>query len=184
MGRLTDEFKNVILLTGTRQVGKTSLLRMLIPELKEHALELAGVISPAVFEGVEKTAIDLTDVRSGECRRLAEKRRDNSAGILTDRWVFNSAVLDWGNTILASIPACDVLIIDELGPLEFESGQGLQHGLTAVENGEYRLAIVVIRPELIETVLQHWSGALVIEVTRDLANTYQELVQRINIYTN
>jgi nucleoside-triphosphatase THEP1 len=179
MGRLTGEFNNVILLTGTRQAGKTSLLRTLVPELKAQALILSGVISPAVFNFGEKIAIDLQDVTSGETRRMAEKRKEESSGILTDRWVFDSEVLAWGDSILAAVSTCDVLIIDELGPLEFERGQGLQHGLTAVENGEYTLAIVVIRPELIEKVLLRWPGASVIDAAEGPEQAYGDIMRRI-----
>lgn len=181
---MTGDYRNVILLTGTRQVGKTSLLRRIVQDLKARDLDIAGVISPAVFEGGEKTAIDLVDISRGESRRMAEKRKEDSSGIITDRWGFDSAVLDWGDSVLASVNACDVLVIDELGPLEFERGLGLQHGLTTVENAEYRLAIVVIRPELIESVLMRWPGASVIEIAKNPANAYRELIQRIKFSNN
>ncbi len=49
----------------------------------------------------------------------------------------------------ASVP-CDLLVIDELGPLEFNLKVGWLSALDVVKTGQFSLALVVIRPELLE----------------------------------
>lgn len=57
----------------------------------------------------------------------------------------------------------DLLVIDELGPLEFCRREGLSESFAAIGRGRFRLAVVVIRPELITAALARWPGAQVIE---------------------
>jgi hypothetical protein len=66
---------------------------------------------------------------------------------------------------LAHSTPCDVLIVDELGVLEFERHQGWLAGLSAIDSGDYQLGLVVIRPELLQQAQQRWSSARVIEIS-------------------
>ena len=50
---------------------------------------------------------------------------DNTVGC----WHMDEAVLAWGNQIIAGLKDEDVIIIDELGPLELEDGYGYQQAL-------------------------------------------------------
>ena len=65
-------------------------------------------------------------------------------------WFFNRQTLEWGNRALRSIQFCDLLVVDELGPLEFNFSQGFVDALDILQSGAYHLAMVVIRPELLE----------------------------------
>jgi nucleoside-triphosphatase THEP1 len=172
------------LLTGERGAGKTTLLQHLIRDCRSRNIEVAGVISPAVFENEKKTAINLQDVRSGELRRLAEIRRGDSAGVMTDHWAFDSQTLEWGNRILAALPACSLFLLDELGPIELERNQGLMEGLSAIARGNYSVAIVVIRPELVEKALQLWPIAEVHSIDtldgRGYSGFFNEILARVN----
>lgn len=53
-------------------------------------------------------------------------------------WCFEAAALAWGDAVLQNTPACDLLLIDELGPLEFRGEGGFSHGLAAAEARRYR----------------------------------------------
>jgi hypothetical protein len=49
-----------------------------------------------------------------------------------------------------------VLIVDELGVREIERRQGWLAGLCAIDAGDYRWGVVIIRPELLSVALQRW----------------------------
>ncbi len=51
--------------------------------------------------------------------------------------------------MLESATPCDLLIVDELGPLEFERNEGWPAGLAAIDSAAYKVGVVVIRPELL-----------------------------------
>ena len=45
----------------------------------------------------------------------------------------------------------DLLVIDEIGPLELLHGEGWTAALPLLNSPVYRVGLVVIRPELVET---------------------------------
>lgn len=156
----------IILVSGELESGKTRFCVKSATILKERGWETAGLLAPAVFKGGRKVAIDALDLRNGTRRRLAQlKETDNSGGgIQTKRWRFFPETLDWGNKVLEAATPCDLLVVDELGPLEFERNQGLLAGFGAVGSGMYRLSLVVVRPALIERALDSWPGAVKVDI--------------------
>ena len=115
-----------------------------------------ALVSPAVFDGNHKTAIDAKDLRTGNSRRLAVLHGDENTGLETKRWSFYPEVVSWGNQILKDSVPCDLLIVDELGSLEFIRQEGWINGFKAIESRKYRAAVVVIRPSLLGAANQHW----------------------------
>ena len=167
------------ILTGDRGAGKTTLLKQLVQQSQISNIQTAGVISPAVFVGNEKIAIDLLDVASDESRRLANLRRTGSTGIMTERWVFEVSTMDWGNRILSSSPSCDLFLLDELGPIELERNQGLVEGIKALNQHNFRFGIVVIRPEFVTMALQLWPDADVIPFDKISGSSSSEFIDEV-----
>jgi nucleoside-triphosphatase THEP1 len=146
----------IILLTGDLLSGKTNFCLEIAQKAKDKRIDVAGIISPAVFTGSNKTAIDALDLRTWNRKRLAELRQGEKTDLETRRWSFDSAVVNWGNQVLMDAVPCDLLIIDELGPLEFTKSEGWIEGFSAIESREYQVAIVVIRPSLVSTAAGRW----------------------------
>ena len=136
----------------------------LAADARAAKLRIAGLIAPPVFNDQEKTAIDLIDQSSGECRRLAVRRGVSGSGIQTTNWLLDPAVLAWGNQRLHDLPACDLLIIDELGPLEFVQGAGLQAGLRLIDERHVSRTVVVIRPSFLTLARKRWPWAAVLDL--------------------
>jgi len=152
-----------IIVTGDRGAGKTTSCTRLIELARSGGWQVAGVLSPAVVVDGIKIAIDVIDLRSEQRRRLAAY--DPYADYPRElHWRFEADVLAWGNAVLAESTSCDMLIVDELGVLEFERGQGWLAGLNALDSGNYQLGIVVIRPELLQQAQQRWPSAQVITI--------------------
>ena len=154
----------ITLLTGQIQSGKTSLCLEVVKAARQAGFQLGGLISPGVFEAGMKTGIDILDISSGERRRLADRLESGSAAISTRRWSFLPEAVAWGNEILAGAVPCDLLIIDELGPLEFLRGEGWLEGFHAVRSHEYQAALLVIRPSLLQEALDRWEAARIVNL--------------------
>jgi iron complex transport system ATP-binding protein len=155
-----------IVVTGARGAGKTRWCASLIDVARRRGWRVAGVTSPAVLAGDVKLGIDLVDLATGDRRHLAEARRSLDGGETTERWRFASDTLAWGNAVLAAATASQpgLLVVDELGPLEFNRGTGLMAGLAAVDDGAYGVACVVVRPSLLAAALARWPDAVVVDV--------------------
>jgi nucleoside-triphosphatase THEP1 len=151
----------LLIVSGDFETGKTRFSQQLAQGLQEAGWDVAGIVSPAVFEDGVKTAIDALDLRSGERHRLAERNQAGSSldGPATSHWQFSQETLDWCDGVLRSASPCDLLVIDELGPLEFDRGIGLQAGLEAIDEGRYLASVVVVRSALLERVKARWSHA-------------------------
>lgn len=152
----------LILVTGLSGAGKTTWCSRLVELAQKRGLKVEGVLSPAVFEGGYKTGIDMVNLKSGERRRLAKLREGGLAELATTQWQFDPAVMTWGDRILHESSNSDLLIIDELGPLEFLRQQGLMEGMRLIDEQRYKVACVVVRSSLLPTALQRWPQALVV----------------------
>jgi len=139
----------LVILSGPRGSGKTMACRRLIALARGRGLDCAGIVSPARFEGTRKVGIDLLDVRSGECRPLAEADSE-PAPLRTLAYRFDVSAIEWGAAVLNAACPCDVLFVDELGPLELIRGQGWVNALDVLKAGQFKLAVAVVRPELVD----------------------------------
>lgn len=161
----------ITLLTGPSGSGKTTLCRELAAKAAGAGHQVAGIVSPARFEGRHKLGIDALDLRSGEVRPLA---RRPAAGV-DDRpppWSFQEATLAWGDEILRNAVPCALLVVDELGPLEWRDGRGWPSGLAAVDSRAFEHALVVVRPSLIALATARWPLATVVHAAEERAHAH------------
>lgn len=158
-----DGGERILIVSGGRGAGKTSFCLALAQAAQGAGMAVAGLVSPAVFVAARKVAIDLHDLASGEQRRLALRARADAPGTEGLGWRFEANGLAWGNRLLRAWQGSDLFVIDELGPLEFLGRGGLSEGFAALARGRFRIAVVVVRPELLGAALARWPGASVIE---------------------
>jgi nucleoside-triphosphatase len=152
------------IVTGGRGAGKTTFCRHMAELARQAGWDVAGVLSPPRMENGVKTGIFALDLRHGEQRLLASPYSEEIAGAPMCRWVFSEQTLLWANAALAGAIPCDLLIVDEIGPLELEREAGLLAWRSVIAAGAYRVALAVVRPECAHHPLleEKSSGLLVI----------------------
>ncbi|KAF0108107.1 MAG: Uncharacterized protein FD146_1121 [Anaerolineaceae bacterium] len=136
------------LLTGPRGAGKTLFCRRFAEHARAAGWEAAGLLSPAVFENGVKTGILAENLQTGETRPLASAASRPPFDLQLGDWFFDRAALDWGSRVLEDSLPCDLLIVDELGPLELLRAAGWASALPALRQTAYRLGLIVVRTEL------------------------------------
>ena len=149
--------RRIIGLVGERGTGKTSLIMDLLGILQERKLKIAGVLSPGIFDGPQKIAIELIHLPSRQGRLLAVLHNDNETGMQFGDWAFFQETLDWANEKLQEELSCDLLVLDEIGPLELDFNRGLQSGLVFLAKGEYKLALLSLRPKCAAAIQERFS---------------------------
>lgn len=152
------------ILTGDSGAGKTRWCAALVEAAQQRGLTVGGVISPGVCVDGRRIGIDLQIVETGEARRLARPRPEVAPDQPTKKWEMDTETLRWGNQALRRLGEIDLLIVDELGPLEFVHDDGLAEAFRVVDQGNYRVAVLVVRPSLLELALQRWRESQVIQV--------------------
>lgn len=156
-----------VLLTGERQVGKTTICKQVADLARGLGHNSAGVLSPAVRgKDGRPVAYHAQMVSDGEQRLLAwaygdleketlqpetRNRKPSTDGPHTGRYSFDADVLSWviGRLQEAISQGCDLLIIDEIGPLELEQGRGLAPILSDLSGERLPPLLLVVRPELV-----------------------------------
>lgn len=169
---MSPDSGSIWIITGERGAGKTRFCQKVVLAARERGLTVGGVISPAVLTKGIKTGINVQDLATGETRLLASAREEIPDAV-TPHWKFNDAALAWGSEILRQGTPCDLLIVDELGPLELEHSQGWIEGIEALDGGKYRAAIAVVRSELVPRALQLWSHAAVLPIAKSESESEQ-----------
>jgi len=149
---MLDEKCGLILLTGKKQGGKTTVLQRLVERLKREKFKIAGFVAPSVYKGAFLPGFDLVDIQSGRSMKFARRKTAAQA------FQFSDQGLEFGRKILESEEArnADLIIIDEFGPLELEGDGWRKDTDLLLENKNCLL--LVVREELVEAVKELYSG--------------------------
>jgi len=176
---------DLFIVSGSVGSGKTTFCRHAIDTIRnstKSTWSAKGILAPAIFDGDTKVGIEALDLASGERRQLAQRRTDSSSGIQTQQWSLDRDAVDWCNQLLRAAVPCDLLVVDELGPLEFERDEGFQEGMIALDSGQYIVALVVVRRKLLHFAEARWPNAKVHTIRdRDQALTSaDQLIKKLH----
>jgi nucleoside-triphosphatase THEP1 len=138
----------VIVLTGDPGSGKSTHCRQVVLEAREAGLVARGIVG---FDEADAGGVKRWQEDVGSGRQLllgrATSAEEISAG--ASRWELEDAALEECSRILTSACPADLLVIDEVGPLELLHGRGMLAGVRHALTGHYEVALVVVRPDLI-----------------------------------
>jgi len=149
-----------VLLTGERQVGKTTVCKRVAELARELGYDPAGVLTPVVLDKDGFPAIRYALMVSDGQQRLLAQANSDLGGPRTSRYSFDAAAFSWviGRLRAAISQGCDLLIVDEIGPLELEQGRGLAPLLFDLSAGKLPPLLVVVRPELLGQLQERLAG--------------------------
>ena len=157
----------LILITSDRGAGKSRWCKRLADHAISIGLDIGGVLSPAVIDNGDKTGIDVFDLRTGIQRNMAIPNPKATQPETGRAWLFDEETLQWANKALAKAENCQLLIIDELGPLEFKHDAGFTNGFALIDEKKYMLACVVVRNMLLEEAKSRWPWGHVLNLSTD-----------------
>lgn len=174
----------VYVLTGERGSGKSTVCARVAREAALRGLAVAGILTERQDDADLGSARRVVDLRSGETRPFGSQDRECAhdrpegtgrvAGVtasdpLTPGWQFDDGVFVWANAVLERSTPCDLLVVDEIGPLELRGGRGWVKALEALDSAGYRAALVVCRPGLMPELREklRMDVSAVFEVTQE-----------------
>ncbi len=147
---------NVVrVVTGERGTGKSTLCRRVAAKARDAGLIVTGVVT---HDNSDNGTRHVTDLRTGENRLFGTQTRPRAAfepngsqrvDPLTPSWMYDEGVFAWGNNALARSTPCDLLVIDELGPLEILGDRGWFTAFEVLSRRQFGAALVVCRPALV-----------------------------------
>lgn len=154
---------HISLITGARQVGKTTLCQRLVEDLRAEGITCSGLVTRHTDEHM----LEVTELRSGESYPLTLPF-DSDQGIALGRFRMDPTAIERGLCALKASFPTDVFVLDEIGPLELVHRQGWYGALQWLCEASYAMAYVVVRPELLSLAIALLDAPLytVIHVTQ------------------
>jgi len=134
--------KRVLLLTGNPGVGKTSVLMKTVNALKEGGCKSGGMISREIREGGTRVGFEILDLNSSKRGWLAHVGQ--RSGPQVGKYRVNIKDLNGigVQAILDAVENCDVIAIDEIGPMELFSEKFKEAVRKALESRRLVIAII------------------------------------------
>ena len=134
--------QRVLLLTGAPGVGKTTVLVKTVDALKTEGMSVGGMISREAREGNARVGFEIMDLQSGKHGWLAHVNQQS--GPQVGKYHVNLQDLEniGAKAITDATEKCDVIAIDEIGPMELYSQKFKQAVAQAFESKKLVLAVV------------------------------------------
>ncbi|MBX5320434.1 MAG: NTPase [Candidatus Bathyarchaeota archaeon] len=146
--------KRVLLLTGSPGVGKTTLLLKIVDILRTKGYRIGGMVSREVRSGGTRIGFEILDLASGKRGWLAHINQ--KTGPQVGKYRVNLEDLDkiGVEAVLKAVRECDVIAIDEIGPMELFSEKFKRAVREALESGKLLVGVVhwKARDKLVDTV--------------------------------
>jgi nucleoside-triphosphatase THEP1 len=161
----------IILLTGERGIGKTTVCSALRDFIARRGLRCGGFLTRRDLDDSGATCgLSLEEAATGVCRRLAATRED-LGGPRVGPFSMDPAMLALGEQLARSAfdRNLDLVFLDEIGPLELAQGLGFAPAIPLIADHPRAAVIVVLRPTLVEAAARQFAPriARVEVVTRE-----------------
>jgi nucleoside-triphosphatase len=113
-----------------------------VEALKERGYSVGGMVSREVREGGVRVGFEIVDVNSSRRGWLAHVNQ--KAGPQVGKYRVNIRDLEdiGASTIVDAVESCDVVAIDEIGPMELFSGKFKEAARKALESRKVVLVVV------------------------------------------
>jgi nucleoside-triphosphatase len=132
----------ILILTGAPGVGKTTLLTKTVDALKMNGVRVGGMVTREVREGNVRVGFEILDLTSNKHGWLAHV--NGQGGLQVGKYHVNLNDLDnvGASAIMQALEKCDVIAIDEIGPMELFSPKFKQAVAQALESKKLMLIVV------------------------------------------
>ena len=141
----------ILVLSGPVHGGKTTFLERSLARWASHGLAPDGFLSVAVTGARGATGYDLLELKTG--RRRPYLRREGEPGAeRIGPFFFVPSTLERARSIIGEAGPRELLIVDEVGPLELQGG-GLWPVLREALSRPGMRCLLVVREEILEDVV-------------------------------
>jgi nucleoside-triphosphatase len=150
----------VFILAGDTGSGKTTLARQVVEGLRARGASVGGILAPGLLENGRRTGFDLVNLATGESARLARERAvETGRHVQWSRFSFSPEGLALGQRALGrGARAADVVLVDEVGPLELAGG-GWADALDELVRDRAQPVLLVVRSSIVDEVARRWGSA-------------------------
>lgn len=169
--------KHIILITGTPSAGKTTLITKVIEALKAHGYKTGGMTTKEKRQGELRVGFQIQDLETRRQGWLAHVNQPNGPRIGKYRVNLDDLDSIGASAIQEAIKTADVIIIDEIGPMELYSQAFKQAVQQAIDSAKPVLATIHYRAtDAFVKNIKMYPDAELYEVTTESRNTLHNLI--------
>jgi nucleoside-triphosphatase len=134
--------KRVFLIIGAPGTGKTTVISKTVTTLKSRGLAVGGMISQETRDCCTRKGFEVIDVATGKNGWLAHV--DQKTGPQVGKYHVNLSDLEriGVKAIESASQKCDVVVVDEIGPMELFSIKFKQTVQAALDSSKVVLAVM------------------------------------------
>jgi len=147
---------HIQVLTGPVQGGKTTFVAEQLVGLKTKGIRVHGFLCPGTLDRGRRSGFTLQNIHTGQ--QLAMGSETKQTGWLKyKRFYFNPAAFILGRAWIehALSAQADLLVIDEVGPMELE-GMGWSEILHILEHKTGMIQLWIVRQDILPEVSGRW----------------------------
>jgi len=169
--------KRVFLLTGSPSVGKTTVLLKVAEALKSMGYSVGGMISREVRFCGKRVGFEILDLTNSNHGWLAHVNQPTGPRVGKYRVNLRDLNSVGVEAILKAVEECDVICIDEIGPMELFSERFKETVKRAVDCGKLVVGVIHWKAtdRLVEEVKRR-DDVEVVDVTFENRNRLQKSV--------
>jgi len=123
-------------------VGKTTVLAKAVDALKKEGFSVGGMVSREVREGGARVGFEILDIGNGRRGWLAHVNQHSGPQVGRYRVNIEDLNAVGAKAVADAVEQCDVVAIDEVGPMELFSEKFKEATWKALESGKPVLAVV------------------------------------------
>ena len=172
--------KRVLLLTGSPGVGKTTVLLKAVEALKSRGYSVGGMVSREVRSCGTRVGFEILDLSSGRRGWLAHVNQPS--GPQVGKYRVNLEDLDniGAVAIVDASENLDVVVVDEIGPMELFSEKFKEAVKRAVEGEKLVVGIVhwKARDKLIEEVKNREDAEVIVVTFENRAKLHEIIIKK------
>ena len=160
--------KQLIFLTGRPGVGKTSVLLRAINSLKAKEYTIGGMISREFRDHGVRVGFEIVDIKTGKKGWLAHVNQPNGPRVGKYRVNLHDLKTIGVYSILKAVEESDVVVVDEIGPMELFSCDFKEAVIRSIESKKPLIGTIHYRAHnpLINTIKAD-EDAEILEVTQN-----------------
>jgi len=171
--------KRLLFVTGRPGIGKTTVLLNAAEELKAKGYIVGGMISREGRQDGSRVGFEIINFKTGEKGWLAHINQPN--GPQVSKYKVNQEDLDsiGVRAIQTALRDADVVVIDEVGPMELFSQAFKQAVMDAMSRGKLILGVIhqSTRDPIIESI-KNQDDTLIVTVTIDNRSSLHNILIR------
>jgi nucleoside-triphosphatase THEP1 len=170
----------IVLITGERQVGKSTALRSAVTGLRDAGMQVSGLLT----HRTGPHDLEVTELHSGASYALTQPFTTAHKSPTRNFAMDPEALQRSSEAMRAGFPT-EVFILDEIGPLELVHQQGWVAAFELLKQEVYTLACLVIRPDLLGAAINELPGSefTLLRVTLANRSTLPDKLVRLALAT-